>query len=112
LRDLSTYSALLVIFLSTTIFTQFVSNAASVALLAPIAVQLAPSMGLPPLALLITVLFGASQSFLTPMGYQTNLMVFGPGRYQFLDVTRYGAGLTILMTFLVPGLILLKYGIS
>jgi len=112
LKDLSTYSALLVIFLSTTIFTQFVSNAASVALLAPIAVQLAPSMGLPPLALLITVLFGASQSFLTPMGYQTNLMVFGPGRYQFLDVTRYGAGLTILMTFLVPGLILLKYGIS
>ena len=112
LKDLSTYSALLVIFLSTTIFTQFVSNAASVALLAPIAVQLAPSMGLPPLALLITVLFGASQSFLTPMGYQTNLMVFGPGRYQFLDVTRYGAGLTIMMTFLVPGLILLNYGIS
>jgi len=112
LQDLSTYSALIVIFLSTTIFTQFVSNAASVALLAPIAVQLAPSMGLPPLALLITVLFGASQSFLSPMGDQTNLMVFGPGRYQFLDVTRYGAGLTILMTFLVPGLILLKYGIS
>ena len=112
LQDLPNYSALLVIFLSTTIFTQFVSNAASVALLAPIAVQLAPSMGLPPLALLITVLFGASQSFLTPMGYQTNLMVFAPGRYHFLDVTRYGAGLTILMTFLVPGLILLKYGIS
>jgi len=38
-------------------------------------------------------------------------MVFGPGRYQFLDVTRYGAGLTILMTFLVPWLILLKYSI-
>ncbi len=110
LEDLPTYTALLVIFLSTTIFTQFVSNAASVALLAPIAVQLAPSMSLPPLALLITVLFGASQSFLTPMGYQTNLMVFGPGRYRFLDVTRYGAGLTVLMTLLVPGLILLKYG--
>ena len=112
MQDLPTYTALIVIFLSTTIFTQFVSNAASVALLAPIAVQLAPSMGLPPLALLITVLFGASQSFLTPMGYQTNLMVFGPGRYRFLDVTRYGAGLTILMTFLVPWLILLKYSIS
>ena len=62
------------------------------------------------MALLITVLFGASQSFLTPMGYQTNLMVFGPGRYRFLDVTRYGAGLTVLMTLIVPGLILLKYG--
>ena len=114
LEGLPTYTSLLVIFLSTTIFTQFVSNAASVALLAPIAVQLAQSMesmSLPPEALLITVLFGASQSFLTPMGYQTNLMVFGPGRYHFLDVTRYGVGLTILMTFLVPWLILLRYSI-
>ena len=59
-------------------------------------------------ALLLTVLFGASQSFLTPMGYQTNLMVFGPGRYRFFDVARYGAGLTVLMTLLVPGLILVQ----
>ncbi len=110
LEDLPTYSALLVIFLSTTIFTQFVSNAASVALLAPIGIQLAPLLNLPPQALLITILFGASQSFLTPMGYQTNLMVFGPGRYQFLDVTRYGAGLTLVMTFLIPALILFEYG--
>ena len=58
----------------------------------------------------LVVLFGASQSFLTPMGYQTNLMVFGPGRYQFLDVPRYGAGLTLLMTLLVPALILRQYG--
>ena len=61
-------------------------------------------------ALLITVLFGASQSFLTPVGYQTNLMVFAPGRYRFLDVTRYGIGLTLIMTVLVPALILWHYG--
>ena len=109
LEGLPTYIALLVIFFSTTVFTQFISNAASVALLAPVAVQLAPGMNLPPSALLMTVLFGASQSFLTPMGYQTNLMVFGPGRYRFLDVTRYGAGLTLLMTFIVPLLILWQY---
>ncbi len=109
LADLPTYTALLIIFLATTIFTQVISNAASVVLLAPVAIQLAPGMNLPPMALIITVLFGASQSFLTPMGYQTNLMVFGPGRYRFLDVTRYGAGLTLLMTFLIPGLILLRY---
>ena len=88
------------------------SNAASVALLAPVAVQLGSSLGLPPTAMLITVLFGASQSFLTPVGYQTNLMVFGPGRYRFLDVTRYGLGLTLLMTLLVPWLILWRYGTS
>ncbi len=106
----SNYFALLIIFLSTTLLTQFISNAASVALLAPVAIQLAPGMNLPATALIITVLFGASQSFLTPMGYQTNLMVFGPGRYRFLDVTRYGAGLTALMTFIVPSLVLWYYG--
>ncbi len=109
LDGLSTYSSLLVIFLATTLFTQVISNAASVALFAPVAVQLAPSMNLPPTALLITVLFGASQSFLTPMGYQTNLMVFGPGRYRFLDVTRYGIGLTFVMSLMIPWLILWQY---
>ena len=107
-----TYAALLIVFLATTIFTQVISNAASVALLAPVAIQLAPGFGLPPESLLLTVLFGASQSFHTPMGYQTNLMVFGPGRYRFLDITRYGIGLTILMTLMVPALIIWKYGAS
>ena len=104
------YAALMVVFIGTTLLTQVMSNAASVALLAPVAVQLAPSLQLSPTALLITVLFGASQSFLTPVGYQTNLMVFGPGRYRFLDVTRYGLGLTVIMTVLVPALILWHYG--
>ncbi len=110
LNGWSNYFALLIIFLATTVLTQFISNAASVALLTPVAIQLAPGMNLPPTALILTVLFGASQSFLTPMGYQTNLMVFGPGRYRFLDVTRYGAGLTILMTIFVPSLIQWHYG--
>jgi len=109
LKGLPTYTALVVVFLSTTILTQIISNAASVALFAPVAIQLATNLNLPPTALLITVLFGASQSFLTPMGYQTNLMVFGPGRYRFFDFTRYGLGLTILMTLMIPGLILWQY---
>ncbi len=110
LEGLPTYASLLMIFVSTTIMTQFISNAASVALFAPVAVQLSNNLNLSPTALLITVLFGASQSFLTPMGYQTNLMVFAPGRYRFFDVTRYGIGLTILMTLMIPGLILWQYG--
>ena len=100
----------MVVYIGTTLITQEMSNAASVALLAPVAVQLDPSLQLSPSALLITVLFGASQSFLTPVGYQTNLMVFGPGRYRFLDVTRYGLGLTLIMTIIVPALILWHYG--
>ncbi|EAQ68286.1 putative sodium/potassium/sulfate transporter/ DASS family [Synechococcus sp. RS9909] len=110
LRPWPAYGALATIFLATTLITSVMSNAASVALLIPVATQLAPSLGLPPQAMLLLVLFGASQSFLTPMGYQTNLMVFGPGRYHFLDIPRYGAGLTVLMTLLVPALVLGHYG--
>jgi di/tricarboxylate transporter len=110
LNGWSNYLALLVIFLVTTILTQVMSPAASVALLVPVALRLATGLELPPNALVFTVLFGASQSFLTPMGHQTNLMVFAPGRYRFLDITRYGAGLTALMTVMIPGLILWNCG--
>ncbi|MGC6483706.1 MAG: SLC13 family permease [Synechococcus sp.] len=103
------YWCLVVIFLVTTLLTNVMSNAASVALLIPVATQLAQPLGIPAKAMLLVVLFGASQCFLTPIGYQTNLMVFGPGRYRFLDVLRYGAGLTVLMGLLVPALILRHY---
>lgn len=99
------YGALLVVFLFTTLLTEVMSNAATVALLIPVAGQLAIGLGQPPLAFVYAVLFGASQSFLSPVGYQTNLMVFGPGRYRFLDITRYGLPLTITMTLVVPFLI-------
>jgi len=104
------YWSLVMIFLVTTLITNVMSNAASVALLIPVATQLAQPLGIPAQAMLLVVLFGASQCFLTPIGYQTNLMVFGPGRYRFLDVPRYGAGLTVLMCLLVPALILWHYG--
>ena len=100
------YGALMVVFLFTTLLTEVMSNAATVALLIPIAAQLAQGLDQEPMAFIYTVLFGASQSFLSPVGYQTNLMVFGPGRYRFLDVARYGAPLTLLMTLLVPWLVL------
>lgn len=105
LNDWPAYLALLVVFLFTTLLTEVMSNAATVALLIPIAGQLAVGLDLPPLAFVYAVLFGASQSFLSPVGYQTNLMVFGPGRYRFLDITRYGIPLTLTMTVVVPFLI-------
>ncbi len=105
LADWPVYGALLVVFLFTTLLTEVMSNAAAVALLIPVAGQLAVGLGQPPLAFVYAVLFGASQSFLSPVGYQTNLMVFGPGRYRFLDITRYGLPLTFTMTMIVPLLI-------
>ncbi|MEB3296841.1 MAG: SLC13 family permease, partial [Cyanobacteriota bacterium] len=105
LKGWPVYTALVVVFLFTTLLTEVMSNAATVAMLIPIAGQLATGLGEPPLAFIYAVLFGASQSFLSPVGYQTNLMVFGPGRYRFLDVTRYGLPLTLAMTITVPFLI-------
>lgn len=105
LQQWPVYGALVVVFLFTTLLTEVMSNAATVAMLIPIAGQLAVGLEQPPLAFIYAVLFGASQSFLSPVGYQTNLMVFGPGRYRFLDIPRYGLPLTIIMTLLVPLLI-------
>jgi di/tricarboxylate transporter len=71
----------------------------------PIATAIATGLNLPPMAFIFAITIAASQSFLTPIGYQTNLMVYGPGRYRFLDMTRYGAPLTIGLALLVPFLI-------
>ena len=111
LQDWPVYAALLVVFLFTTLLTEVMSNAATVAMLIPIAGQLAQGLSQPPLAFIYAVLFGASQSFLSPVGYQTNLMVFGPGRYRFLDIARYGFPLTLVMTVSVPFLICRWFGI-
>jgi di/tricarboxylate transporter len=111
LDDWPIYWAVAAVFLFTTLLTEVMSNAATVAMLIPIAGKLAIGLGIAPMALIFTVLFGASQSFLSPVGYQTNLMVFGPGRYRFLDVARYGFPLTVVMTLLVPLLVCRQFGI-
>ena len=111
LQNWPVYAALLAVFLFTTLLTEVMSNAATVAMLIPIAGQLAVGLGQPAMAFIYAVLFGASQSFLSPVGYQTNLMVFGPGRYRFLDIARYGVPLTVTMTLLVPWLICRQFGL-
>ena len=92
--------------LSLVALTEVMSNAATVAMLIPIAGQLAQGLGLPPMALIYIVLFGASQSFLSPVGYQTNLMVYGPGNYRYTDFLKVGLPLNLIIAaltlFLVP----------
>ncbi|MEB3351377.1 MAG: SLC13 family permease [Cyanobacteriota bacterium] len=105
LRGWPAYAVLLVVFVLAQLFTEALSNGTTVVLLMPIATELAKGLGLPPLAFIYAITFAASQSFLTPIGYQTNLMVFGPGRYRFLDMTRYGAPLTLGLALVVPWLI-------
>ncbi len=107
----SPYLVLLSVTVLAQIFTEALSNGATVVLLIPIATEVAKGLDLPPMAFIFAVMFAASQSFLTPIGYQTNLMVFGPGRYRFLDMTRYGLPLTLTLAVTMPWLICRHFGI-
>ncbi len=80
---------------ATVLLTEFISNNAAAALMFPIAMATANQVGADPRAFAIAVAISASNSFLTPIGYQTNTMVYGPGGYRFSDYVRLGAPLTI-----------------
>ncbi|MBX0298352.1 SLC13 family permease, partial [Haloarcula nitratireducens] len=85
-------------YLGTAIITEMVSNSASVVLLLPIGVEVAGQLGVNPFAFVMAVTFAASTPLLTPVGYQTNLMVYGPGGYKFTDFARVGAPLQLILT--------------
>jgi di/tricarboxylate transporter len=85
------------VYLLTSLLTEMLSNNAAAVLLTPIALGLAVQAGIDPKPLLIAVAFGASASFATPIGYQTNTLVMGPGGYRFSDYLRVGAPLNLLM---------------
>jgi di/tricarboxylate transporter len=73
------------------------SNAAAIVLIVPIAVDTALGMGVNHLTFTMAVVIGAATSFLSPVGHKANVLVFGPGGYRFLDYTRVGAILTVLL---------------
>lgn len=92
---------LLALFLVTGILTQVMSDAGTTALLAPIAIALAKSLNLPPEPLVVTVAMAAVTSFFTPIGHHGNLLIYGPGGYQFSDFLRVGIPLTIVVAVIV-----------
>lgn len=85
-------------YLFTALVTNVVSNNASVVLMIPVAVDTAEAIGADPFSFVLAVTFAASTAMLTPIGYQTNLMVYGPGGYKFTDFVRLGAPLQLLLT--------------
>ncbi|NBO30284.1 MAG: SLC13 family permease [Cyanobacteria bacterium WB6_1B_304] len=111
-QHLSGFWILTFFYLITSVLTEILSNNAAVVLMIPIAVEVAQNLHLNPYAFMFAVTFAASNSYLTPIGYQTNTMVYGPGNYKFLDFTRIGAPLNLILTILTPLLIIWIYGLQ
>lgn len=105
--DLGPRFVLATLFLLTSVMTALMSNNATAALLTPLAINTAYSMQIDPRPLLVAVTFGASTAFMTPMGYQTNLMIYGAGRYRFENFLKVGTPLNIIC--LIASSILIPY---
>ena len=97
--------ALAIIYFLTALFTAMISNNAAAVLMFPIAISVANTMGVDFMPFVITIMVAASASYATPIGYQTNLMVYGPGGYRFADYIRIGVPITILVGALSVALV-------
>jgi di/tricarboxylate transporter len=89
-----------ILFLITVVLTSLITNAAAVSLMFPIALSMAKGLNASPIPFFVTIAFGASACFLTPFGYQTNLMVMGPGNYRFMDYFKIGAVTTFIYSII------------
>ncbi|WP_297446806.1 SLC13 family permease [Desulfurobacterium sp.] len=102
-------SALLVIYLITNVLTEFITNLAAASITFPIAVSVARKLSVEPKAFVLAVAFAASASFLTPIGYQTNLLVYGPGNYRFRDFLKVGFPLSLIYMFVTIAVLKLVF---
>ena len=94
------------VYLMAVLFTELLTNNAAAILVFPVAVGVAGQLGVDPMPFVVALMVGASAGFMTPIGYQTNLFVYGPGGYRFTDFARVGGPLNLLMlitaAFVIP----------
>lgn len=93
------------LYLATTVLTSIFSNSATAILMVPIAIGAASNLGVDARPFLMAIAYGASTCFMTPVGYQTNAMVAGPGAYRFSDFFKFGAPLTLIFWLIASWLI-------
>ena len=99
--QVSPWIALLGVYLLTVFFTELITNNAAAVLMFPVGMAVSEQLGVSFLPFVVAIMFAASASFLTPIGYQTNLMVYGPGRYKFSDYFRLGLPVSFLVAIIV-----------
>ena len=93
------------VYLATAVVTAFITNNAAAVLMFPVAMAAAERIDGNPLSFAVIVIMAASAGFATPIGYQTNLMVYGPGGYRFSDYVRIGLPLTVIVGCITVGLV-------
>lgn len=97
LKDLPPQLVVLAVYLLAMLLTEIVSNNAVGVIFTPVAIELGLSLGLDPRGLVVAVMFAASAAFSTPIGYQTNMLVYGPGGYRFTDFLKVGIPMNLLL---------------
>lgn len=102
--------ALAMIYLMTVLCTELITNNAAAVLMFPIALVTAQQMDVSMMPFIIAIMFAASCSFATPIGYQTNLMVYGPGGYRFSDYLRFGLPITVILGVMALTIIPMVWG--
>lgn len=103
-QPLGILGVIFIVYITTNIFTELITNSAAAVLMFPIAFEIANQLEVHYMGLIVTIAIAASCSFITPIGYQTNLIVYGPGGYKFSDYVKIGAPLvfiTMVMTSII-----------
>jgi len=103
---------LVLVYLSVSVLTEVITNNAAAVLVLPVVLSMTTALGIAPEPYVIAVMMAASASFATPLGYQTNMMVFGPGGYRFMDFVKVGLPMNLVIGAVTVTVITLVYGIK
>jgi di/tricarboxylate transporter len=108
-RPMGVVGVLFGIYFITTILAAYITNKASVGIIFPIAITIAKNMEVSATPFVLVVAYAAAANFMTPIGYQTNIMVYGPGRYSFNDFFKIGSPLTLIYMIVTVTILSLIY---